>query len=77
LTISVIIMEICVIGNFNVMYGCKHQEYTSPLAKGDHPEIETTVELDDSKNKMCQNISGCFHDGLLILEDLIYKRQQD
>jgi hypothetical protein len=29
------------------MFGCKPKEYTSPLEKGDHPEIDNTEELDE------------------------------
>jgi hypothetical protein len=32
---------------FKDMCGCKQKEYTSPLEKGDHPEIDTSEELDE------------------------------
>jgi hypothetical protein len=28
------------------MFGCKPREYTSPLEKGDHPEVDTSKLLD-------------------------------
>jgi hypothetical protein len=34
------------IGQFENMFGCKPREYTSPLEKGDHPEVDTSEELD-------------------------------
>jgi hypothetical protein len=41
------------------MFGSKPKEYTSPLEKSDHPEIDTTDELDDSGIKKYQTMSGC------------------
>jgi hypothetical protein len=41
------------------MFGSKPKEYTSPLEKGDHPEIDTTDELDDSGIKKYQTMIGC------------------
>jgi hypothetical protein len=32
--------------DFQMMLGCKPQEYTSTLEKVDHPEIDTTAEVD-------------------------------
>jgi hypothetical protein len=31
---------------FENMFGCTPREYTSPLEKGDHPEVDTSEELD-------------------------------
>jgi hypothetical protein len=31
--------------NFEMIFGCKSREYTSPLVKGDYPEIDTTTEI--------------------------------
>jgi hypothetical protein len=41
------------------MYGCKPREYTSPLEKGDHPEIDTFEELDEEGIKKYQTMIGC------------------
>jgi hypothetical protein len=32
---------------FKNMYDCKQQEYTSPLERDDHPEIDTSEALDE------------------------------
>jgi hypothetical protein len=32
-------------GDFEMMYGCMPREYTYPLEKGDHSELDTTAEL--------------------------------
>jgi hypothetical protein len=34
------------IGQFENMFAFKHKEYTSPLEKGDHAEVDTSEELD-------------------------------
>ncbi|MFA9289401.1 MAG: reverse transcriptase domain-containing protein, partial [Weeksellaceae bacterium] len=47
------------IDQFENMYGCKPKEYTSPLEKGDHPEIDTTAELDEEGIKRYQTMIGC------------------
>jgi hypothetical protein len=44
---------------YESMYGCKPKEYTSPLEKGDHPEIDTTEELDEEGIKRYQTMIGC------------------
>jgi hypothetical protein len=41
------------------MFGCKPKEYTSPLEKGDHPEIDDTNELDIEGIKRYQTMFGC------------------
>ena len=41
------------------MFGHKPREYTSPLEKGDHPEIETSEELDEEGIKKYQTMIGC------------------
>jgi hypothetical protein len=41
------------------IFGCKAREYTSPLEKGDHPEIDTSEELDADGIKRYQTIIGC------------------
>jgi Reverse transcriptase (RNA-dependent DNA polymerase) len=35
-----------IIGQFENLFGCKPREYTSPLEKGYHPEVDTSEELD-------------------------------
>jgi hypothetical protein len=45
--------------HFKNMYGYKPKEYTSPLEKGDHPEIDTSEELDEEGIKKYQTIIGC------------------
>jgi Reverse transcriptase (RNA-dependent DNA polymerase) len=39
---------------FKDMYGCKKKEYTLPLEKGDHPEIDTSEEFDEEGIKKYQ-----------------------
>jgi hypothetical protein len=41
------------------MFGTKPKEYTSPLEKGDHPEIDTSEELNEDSIKMYQSMIGC------------------
>jgi hypothetical protein len=41
------------------MFGCKPKEYTSPLEKGDHPEIDQSEELDNDGIKKYQTMIGC------------------
>jgi hypothetical protein len=41
------------------MFGTKPKEYTSPLEKGDHPEIDTSEELDEDGIKMYPSMIGC------------------
>jgi hypothetical protein len=41
------------------MFGCKPREYTSRLVKGDHPEIDTSEELDADGIKRYQTMIGC------------------
>jgi hypothetical protein len=36
-----------ILGQFENMFGCKPKEYTSPLEKGVHPEIDNAEELDE------------------------------
>jgi hypothetical protein len=44
---------------FEQIFGCKPKEITSPLEKGDHPEIDETVELDKDGIKKYQTMIGC------------------
>ena len=41
------------------MFGAKPREYTSPLEKGDHPEIDITDDLHHDGIKKYQTIIGC------------------
>jgi hypothetical protein len=34
------------IGQYENLFGCKPREYSSPLEKGDHPEVDTSDLLD-------------------------------
>jgi hypothetical protein len=47
------------VSQFEDMFGCKPREYTSPLEKGDHPEIDQTEELDINGIKQYQTMIGC------------------
>jgi hypothetical protein len=40
------------------MFGVKPRDYTSPLEKGDHPEIDQTEELDTDAIKRYQTMTG-------------------
>ena len=40
------------------MFGSKPKEYTSPLERGDHPEIDTSEELDEKGIKQYQSLIG-------------------
>jgi hypothetical protein len=42
-----------------MMYSCKSKEYTSPLEKGDHPEVDTSEKLDKEGIKKYQTMIGC------------------
>jgi hypothetical protein len=41
------------------IFGCKPKEYTSPLEKGEHPEIDDTEDLDIDGIKKYQKMIGC------------------
>jgi hypothetical protein len=43
---------------YEQMFGMKPKEYTSPLEKADHPEIDTTDELDQAGIKTYQSMIG-------------------
>ena len=47
------------IDQYEQMFGSKPREYTSPLEKGDHPEIDTSDELDEEGIKKYQTMIGC------------------
>ena len=40
------------------LFGTKPKEYTSPLEKGDHPEVDTSEELDANGIKIYQSMIG-------------------
>jgi hypothetical protein len=44
---------------FEQIFGSKPKKYTSPLEKGDRPEIDETVELDEDGIKKYQTMIGC------------------
>jgi hypothetical protein len=46
------------IEQYKRMFGQKPIVYTSPLEKDDHPEIDTTEELDQTKIKVYQSLTG-------------------
>jgi hypothetical protein len=46
------------IGQFENMFGYKPHDYTSPLEKGDHPEVDTSDELNDEGVKKYQTMIG-------------------
>ena len=48
-----------IIDQYEKMFGSKPREYTSPLEKGDQPEIDTSDELDDDGIKKYQTMIGC------------------
>ena len=46
------------INNFVQMFGHKPKFYWSPLAHGDHPEIDMSKELDEKEIKQYQSMIG-------------------
>jgi hypothetical protein len=48
-----------IMDQYESLFGCKPREYTSPLEKGDHPEIDCSEELDDDGIKKYQTMIGC------------------
>ena len=46
------------IEQFERMFGAKPKEYTSPLEKSDHPEIDSSPKLDSNGIKMYQSMIG-------------------
>jgi hypothetical protein len=47
------------IDQFKNMYVCKQKEYTSPLEKGDHTEVDTSEALDEEGNKKYHTMVRC------------------
>ncbi len=46
------------IGDYERIYGKKPKHATSPLVKGDHPELDTSALLDFDKTKLYQSLIG-------------------
>jgi hypothetical protein len=46
-------------GQYENMFGCKPHEYTSPLEKVDHLEVDCSDELDEEGIKRYQTMIGC------------------
>lgn len=44
--------------NYQRIFGTKPKPATSPLVKGDHPELDTSELLDDEKTKLYQSLIG-------------------
>ena len=44
--------------NYEVMFGKKPTEYSSPMIEKDHPELDTTPELDENGIKQYQSLIG-------------------
>ena len=44
--------------DFQRLFGSKPKEYTSPLEKGDHPELDTTELLLEDNIKIYQSLIG-------------------
>jgi len=40
------------------LFGQQPKQYTSPLERGDHPELDNTEELDSKHIKICQSMIG-------------------
>ena len=47
------------VDQYKMMFGTQPREYTSPLEKGDHPEVDTSDELDEEGIKKYQTMIGC------------------
>jgi hypothetical protein len=50
-----------IMGQYENMFGCEPREYTSPLEKGKHPEVDCSDELDNIGIKRYQTIIDCLH----------------
>jgi hypothetical protein len=48
-----------IMGQYENMFGCKPRESTSPLDKGDHPEVDCSDKIDNKGIKRYQTIIGC------------------
>ena len=47
-----------VLDNYERIYGCKPRQVTSPLVKGDHPELDTSELLEIDDMKIYQSLIG-------------------
>jgi hypothetical protein len=48
-----------IVDQYEKMFGSKPREYTSPFEKGEHPEVDTSEELDEEGIKKYQTMIGC------------------
>jgi hypothetical protein len=48
-----------IMGQYENMFGCKPREYTSPLEKGNHLEVDCSDEFDEVGIKRYQTMIGC------------------
>ena len=48
-----------IVDQYEKMFGSKPREYTSPLEKGDHPEVDTSDEMEKDGTKKYQTMIGC------------------
>ena len=61
---------------FENMFGHKPREYTSPLEKGDHPEIDNIRGTGHRRHQEIPNNDRLPSNGLYLLDGLTYKQQQ-
>jgi hypothetical protein len=48
-----------IVDQYEKMFGSKPHEYTLPLEKGDHPEVDISDKLDEEGIKKYQTMIGC------------------
>jgi hypothetical protein len=48
-----------IMGQYENIFGCKPQKFTSPVENGNHPEVYCSDELDNDGIKRYQTIIGC------------------
>jgi hypothetical protein len=46
------------IANYEVIFGSEPTEYSAPMIEKDHPELNTTPELDENGIKQYQSLIG-------------------
>jgi hypothetical protein len=61
---------------FKNIYDYKPKEYTSPLEKGDNPEVDTSEELNEEGIKQYQTILGCLQWAVSWIIKSIYPRKK-
>jgi hypothetical protein len=49
------------VANYEVMFGMKTSEYSSPMIAKDHPELDHTPELDECGIKQYQSLISALH----------------